>query len=53
MKEVKTYDYYTLEQAKRIIRQEKIEDLKLTLGLIVMMVFPMFAMFLAWLKFGY
>lgn len=53
MKVVKTYDYYTLEQAKKVIRQEIIEDIKMGLGLSAMTIIPILVMFLAWLKFGY
>ena len=61
---VATYDYYTLEQAKHIIKQEEtqkirrkrkqiIESLKLTLVLFLGMgVFPMW-MVLHWITYGY
>lgn len=61
---VATYDYYTLEQARKIIRQEqrqkarqkrieRVETIKTTLVLSVFMIGFPFLMFIHWLAFGY
>lgn len=61
---VATYDYYTLEQARKIVRQEErqkarqkrieqVETIKTTLVLgCFMIVFPLL-MFIRWLVIGY
>lgn len=61
---VATYDYYTLEQARKIIRQEErqkarqkrqelINDIKTTLVISFFMIGCPLLMFLHWLAFGY
>lgn len=61
---VATYDYYTLEQARKIIRQEErqkarqkrieqVETIKTTLMLAFFMIGCPLLMFLHWVAFGY
>lgn len=61
---VATYDYYTLEQARQIIRQEQrqkarqkrieqVETIKTTLVIGFFMIGCPLLMFLHWLAFGY
>lgn len=61
---VATYDYYTLEQARQIIRQEErqkarkkrieqVENIKTTLVIGFFMISCPLLMFLHWLAFGY
>ena len=61
---VATYDYYTLEQARQIIRQEErqkarkkrieqVENIKTTLVLCGCFIGLPLLMFLHWLAFGY
>lgn len=61
---VATYDYYTLEQARQIIRQEErqkarqkrieqVETIKTTLVLGCFMIVCPLLMFIHWLAFGY
>ena len=61
---VATYDYYTLEQARQIIKQEQrqkarqkrieqVNTIKTTLVLSVFMIVCPLLMFIHWLAFGY
>ena len=61
---VATYDYYTLEQARQIIRQEErqkarqkrieqVNTIKTTLVLSVFMIGCPLLMFISWVAFGY
>ena len=61
---VATYDYYTLEQARQIVRQEErqkarrkrqeqVETIKITIVLSFFMIGCPLLMFLHWLTFGY